>query len=244
MNEQKERFNSMAEEYDTHASIIVPKYNEMQEVICQIIKTIGKKEITVLDLGAGSGILLNKIGTEFNSKIYWQDFSEDFMNVARKKPTSNKTTYIISDLNQKEWNKDITAKFDVIVSSNAIHHLKNERKKELYAEIFEMLTPGGIFINADEVKGESDSIYLMYLNFWNNHVNEQYNKGKVSKQMKEIWDKYVDRNITNFGMVEENPKDIHAQLVKQLNWMQEIGFGNLECFWKNYLWAIFGGFKK
>ena len=41
--------------------------------------------------------------------------------------------------------------FDVIVSGFAIHHLADDRKRELFAEVATMLSPGGVFANLEVV---------------------------------------------------------------------------------------------
>jgi tRNA (cmo5U34)-methyltransferase len=44
---------------------------------------------------------------------------------------------------------------DAVVSGLAIHHLEDERKRELFGEIHSMLTPGGVFANLDLVSAAS-----------------------------------------------------------------------------------------
>ena len=42
--------------------------------------------------------------------------------------------------------------FDVAVSGFAIHHLAHVRKRTLFAEVAEMLRPGGVFVNLEVVE--------------------------------------------------------------------------------------------
>lgn len=44
---------------------------------------------------------------------------------------------------------------DAVVSGLAIHHLEDERKRELFEEIHTLLTPGGVFANLDLVASAS-----------------------------------------------------------------------------------------
>jgi tRNA (cmo5U34)-methyltransferase len=44
---------------------------------------------------------------------------------------------------------------DVVVSALAIHHLEDERKRELFAEVHALLAPSGVFANLDLVASAS-----------------------------------------------------------------------------------------
>jgi tRNA (cmo5U34)-methyltransferase len=49
--------------------------------------------------------------------------------------------------------------FDAIVSGLAIHHLEDERKRELFGEIHGLLAPGGVFANLDLVSSSSPQLH-------------------------------------------------------------------------------------
>ncbi len=49
--------------------------------------------------------------------------------------------------------------FDAVVSGLAIHHLKDERKEELFGEIHGLLAPGGVFANLDLVRSATPQLH-------------------------------------------------------------------------------------
>ena len=49
--------------------------------------------------------------------------------------------------------------FDAIVSGLAIHHLEDDRKRELFAEVRSLLAPGGVFANLDLVKAPTPELH-------------------------------------------------------------------------------------
>lgn len=49
--------------------------------------------------------------------------------------------------------------FDAVVSGLAIHHLEDERKRELFGEVRALLRPGGAFANLDLVSPDSPQIH-------------------------------------------------------------------------------------
>ena len=38
-------------------------------------------------------------------------------------------------------------------------------------------------------------------------------------------------------------EDFPARLLDQIQWLKEIGFKNIEIFWKYYNFSVFGGIK-
>jgi tRNA (cmo5U34)-methyltransferase len=53
--------------------------------------------------------------------------------------------------------------FDVIVSGFAIHHLEDERKQDLFAEVVCQLEPGGWFFNLEVTKSSTPALHAGFL---------------------------------------------------------------------------------
>jgi tRNA (cmo5U34)-methyltransferase len=91
----------MANTYDQMCQTLVPGYDFMQNTMIEILKFEDKKKIVLLDLGAGSGILIEKVLKEFpDSVCYYIDYSDDFMSLAQEKlqKYKDRVKYIRSDL--------------------------------------------------------------------------------------------------------------------------------------------------
>ena len=245
-----ERFFTMAETYDKMAPILVPHYYLLQNEVFNICNFPTNKEIIVVDLGAGSGIFLEKVLKIYpNAVCYWIDFSLDFLKIAQKRlePFGDKINFIHSSI-ENNWENKLEHKPNLIFSMSAIHHLETKEKKNLYKKCFTLLQKNGWFFNADEMRTMFKEPYKNSLIYWANFV--EASKDNVPKDLElyyEKWNSHFDnwklRNIENFSLPKYKGDDLHENFIEQLNWLGEAGYKNQDVFVKYHLWNLIGGQK-
>jgi len=248
----KDRFHSktMAKTYDKMCNLLVPGYDFMQDTLINILKFENMAKIVLLDLGAGSGILIEKVLKEFpDSVCYYLDFSDDFISVAEEKleKYENRVIFIKSDF-CSNWESKIKEKPNVITSMSAIHHLSNMNKKQLYSNCYNILKEDGWFFNIDEMKTIHRYAYEKSLYYWIYHVENQ--KNLISNDEMDFYFKWMDqyenwktRNVDNIHLPKKEGDDLHESFLLQLNWLKEIGFKETDVFSKHFLWCLIGGKK-
>ncbi len=245
---EKERFFTMAETYDAMAQTLVPMYDMLQNEIFNIVPFDKHQKITVIDLGAGSGILLEKILSLYpNSTGYWIDFSDAFLDAAKDRlhKFNDRVSYILSPL-EDDWQIQLKRRPDLITSVSAIHHLEHEGKIALYNKSYNLLNNNGWFINIDEMKTLTQEAYKNSLVYWVKFVDNA--REGITDELMDYYNKWKNhfdnwrvRNIENIDTPKIKGDDLHESFLNQIRWLQEAGFKNVDVFVKYHLWCLIVG---
>ena len=57
------------------------------------------------------------------------------------------------------------------------------------------------------------------------------------------FDNWKVRNLDNIDVPKTKGDDIHETFTEQINWLNEIGYVNVDLFIKYHLWCLIGGQK-
>ncbi len=217
----------------------IPGADFQLKVISKIVRLWCPQPSKILDLGCGDGTLGRLLFAEHPaSQGIFIDFSEPMLEALRKQVGNNERVMVIkSDFSTKTWLEDLGFErfFDVIVSSFAIHHQPDERKKELYAEIFGLLNEGGIFLNLEHVRSATPAGSILFDSFFVDHLLLFHSKAGPSKTREEIEMAYYNRP--------DKKEKLLAPVETQCQWLREIGFQDVDFFFKVFELALFGGRK-
>jgi SAM-dependent methyltransferase len=191
-----------------------------------------------LDLGCGDGILGRTVMREYPLAAgVFVDFSQPMIEAAKKKADVGRATFVVQDLAAGGWVRPVEphAPFDLALSGFAIHHLPDERKRELYREIAALLRPGGLFLNLEHVASGSqwadeafDDLFVDAL--WS---HQQKRGGALTRE--EVAQQWYHRP--------DKTENILAPVEVQCQWLREIGLTDVDCFFKLFQLALFGGKK-
>ncbi|WP_250033372.1 class I SAM-dependent methyltransferase [Paractinoplanes maris] len=110
----------------------------------------------VLDLAGGTGTISLRTLARFpRAQVTVLDQDPVLMAIAAAS-LRDRGQVVDADLGDAGWRAKLPEEdFDAVLTATALHWLPAERVATLYAEIREVLRPGGIFVNADHMPEES-----------------------------------------------------------------------------------------
>jgi ubiquinone/menaquinone biosynthesis C-methylase UbiE len=216
----------------------IPLGKQQIEVMLMLVAATMDKPESLLDLGCGDGVLSEAVLTRYpDAKATLVDFSEPMLLEARRRfgSKADPPRFVRVDFSDKAWTESVkaSAPFDLVISGYAIHHQTDELKRRLYAEVFGLLKPGGLFINIDHVKARSG----WALTLFDEYLSESLKKFNADKGTPELFDKVAE--LTDDRKKRE--ADVIATVEAQCEWLREIGFTDVDCFFKIFELALFAG---
>lgn len=123
-----------------------------------LLATLPRRVERVLDLGTGDGRLIHLVRTAHPQvEAVGLDSSQPMLDRAGERLAADSATELrLHDLHHP---LPEIGSFDAIVSGLAIHHLEDDRKRDLFAEANALLAPGGVFANLDLVSAATPELH-------------------------------------------------------------------------------------
>ena len=208
--------------------------------VMQRMARAAKPEIdSFLDLGCGDGILGHALlSLAPQAQGVFLDFSEPMLDAARKRlGTGDNLTFIARDYGQPAWVESVRAfaPFDVIVSGFSIHHQPDARKQAVYRELYDLLAPGGIFLNLEHVSSPTRWLEERFADAMIDSTYDYHLRSGGTRSRQEVANEFYYRP--------DKDANILAPLETQLGWLRDTGYQHVDCYLKVFELALFGGVK-
>lgn len=215
----------------------IPFAAEQVEIMLRLIEAGSTSVERVADLGCGSGVLARAIRARYpQARCTLVDFSEPMLAEACACFGDDPRVHFVStDLGLPEWTGlvRVDAPFDVVVSGYAIHHLPDERKRDLYGEILSLLAPGGLFLNVEHVASRTLWIETIADDLMIDSLHAFHARQGTPKDRAQVADEFVHRP--------DKAANILAPVEIQCEWLRACGFADVDCYFKVFELAVFGG---
>lgn len=215
-----------ASEYDLSRRRLIPCYDlfyaTAADLAARTVRHISSPAI--LDIGSGTGLMsefvMKRVGA---ASLYLLDESIEMTDKALIRLEQHNPTRFIQSMTEPFP----AMQFHAVVSSVAIHHLPHEEKRKLYERIFHALAPGGVFVNAEQILGETEWEEKLYDEM---HIGGAQALGSDAEEIR--------------AARERMAYDKSLPCAEQVTWLKEIGFERAGVFFQWGRFAVFAGWKE
>ncbi|HAE66314.1 MULTISPECIES: class I SAM-dependent methyltransferase [Sphingobacterium] len=200
------------------------------ELITDAIVSLYPNAQNILDIGCGAGNydvkLLQKL--ESNPNVSLLDLSQPMLNRAKErvgKLTNGEIHLIKGDFRTAALEED---KFDVIIATSVLHHLRDDKDWEnAFGKLFRLLRTGGSVWIFDLIEQNNEQLQkLIY-------------REKYGEYLTSLKDEQYRDHVFDYIEHEDTPRS----LIYQLNLLTQVGFKNVDVLHKNLCFASYMGFK-
>jgi len=204
---------SVTSVFDDMIARSIPDYSSMREIVESFAARYGADSGTLLDLGCSTGLSIRAFLNRAR-RIVGVEISDSMLDVVREKFGSFGSVEIQA-LDLRSAFPDVRD-VDVTLAVFTLQFIPVEHRRRVVRSVYDCLRPGGAFIIAEKVIGESavaqDAFADIYHRF---KVRQGYSREEVDRKALAL----EGRLVANTGA--ENVAMLHAA-----------GFRDVECIWR------------
>ena len=218
-------FDRWVDTYDADRRVLIPCFDAFYGTAAEAAALGRTGPVRVLDLGAGTGLLSGVLaGALPDATFVLLDEAPAMLARAAERlaPLGDRVSTVVADLRDPLPE----GPFDVVASALAIHHLTDDGKADLYRRAAEVLAPGGVLVNAEQVAGPTPALDQHFRDQWRIHCREA---GATEETLAA-----ADARMAI---------DIPASVPAQLAMLDEAGLVDVACLFQSWRFAVIAGWK-
>ena len=236
------RFHGKAGEEYNLFKLACPHFEELENSLGKIIQEKfqdkNNSEIKVLEIGCGPGFTtLIILDSDKKIKIVAVDNESIMIEQAKdilKEFIDNKRVQLIEDDALEFLEKQDSDSFDVFASGFTLHNFPNDFREKVLKEIYRVLKPEGIFVNADKYALDNELEHKKSLKWQLQQFKEKYSLINRPDLIKEWTNHYLEDDKPNVIMKESDS-------IKAMN---KIGFKDINVVFRKQMDAVLFARKK
>ena len=223
---------------------------ERFNIICRLVRETQAAECRILDLGCGPGSLMEAmLGAIPSAKVTGLDVDPTLLLLAEKRLADYGPRVKLAqwDLRNPDWRHLLSGPVNAVVSATALHWLSSDTLEELYGLVGGVLSPGGVFLNADHVGNKSPSIQALWDKRRWSALRRRMRDGV--DDWKGFWADYLEqlgpqaRQLRETALGEWEGVEPGLPLTWHFDRLRGAGFESVDCFWRRDGDAVYGGIR-
>ena len=208
-------------EYDKLIATLIPHYGELIDAAAAAVDIVARNAPAVVDLGTGSGALLQRI-RKVRPKARLTGIDSDAAMLGAATGRLGKTLKIVED----NFEQAAIPPCDVVSASFALHHIPTAgRKAAVYRRCFAALRPGGMLVSADCYLAADGKIQRRHRDAWLDHLERSYTARKAESFLR-TWAR----------------EDVYFTLNREIELLKNAGFSP-EITWRRDSFGVLVGLK-
>jgi tRNA (cmo5U34)-methyltransferase len=203
---------------------------EQRRLVADLLPFGDEDQFVFVDLGAGTGAAARAVLDRFpRASALLAEYSPQMAEAGTDalQPFRGRFRYVDFDLTTGPWPDEVPDQVDAVISSMCLHHLPDARKKQLCAEVFTRLKPGGWFLDLDVVTAETPAAAQA----WQRADDRRDPDAALHRRHRTADEQHWFENHTRYI----------SPLSRRLGFLQAAGFEGVDIFWKRLDAVLIGG---